>query len=59
MPKIEVHLWRIDFIKKKKGMLFDWFTDFWFFMLKIPGVYNKDGAQQSQNFRHFRHFSSL
>jgi len=32
------------------------FTDFWFFMLKIPGVYNKDGAKQRHNFRHFRHF---
>jgi hypothetical protein len=35
----------IDFIKRKKqGMRLYSFADFWFFMLKIPGVYNKDGA---------------
>jgi len=45
MPKVEVHLRRINFIKKKQGMLLHLLTDFWFCMLKIPGVYNKDGAK--------------
>ncbi len=34
-------------------------TDLWFFMLKIPVVYKKDGAKRHHNFRHFRHFSSF
>jgi hypothetical protein len=66
MPKIAKCLkclklrYSIDFIKRKKqGMRLYSFTDFWFFMLKIPGVYNKDGATRRHNFRHFRHFSSL
>ncbi len=51
MPKIVKCLkclklrYSIDFIKRKKqGMRLYSFADFWFFMLKIPGVYNKDGA---------------
>jgi hypothetical protein len=66
MPKIAKCLkclklrYSIDLIKRKKqGMRLYSFTDFWFFMLKIPGVYNKDGAKRRHNFRHFRHFSSL
>jgi len=45
-------------------------TDVWFFMLKIPGNYNNDGAQRHRNFSlrpigayapvgHFRHFSAF
>ncbi len=37
----------IDFIRRKKqGMLLYSFTDFWYFMLKKSGVYNKDGAKR-------------
>ena len=54
MPKVEARLRRIDFIKtKQQGMLLYSLTDFWFCMLKISGVYNKDGAKRRQNFRHF------
>ncbi len=68
MPKVDVRLRRIDFIKtKQQGMLLYSLTDFWFCMLKISGVYNKDGAKRRHNlsraswsndFRHFRHFST-
>jgi hypothetical protein len=51
MPKIAKCLnclklrYSIDFIKRKKqGMRLYSFADCLFFMLKIPGVYNKDGA---------------
>jgi len=57
MPKVEVRLRRISFIKRKKqAMLLYSFTDFWFFMLKISGVYSKDGAKRRHNFRHFNAF---
>jgi hypothetical protein len=37
----------IDFIKRKKqGILLYSLADFWFFMLKIPGVIKKDGAKR-------------
>jgi hypothetical protein len=51
MPKIAKCLkclklrYAIYFIERKKqGMRLYSFTDFWFFRLKIAGVYNKDGA---------------
>jgi hypothetical protein len=54
MPKVEARPRRIDFIKtKQQGMLLYSLTDFWFCMLKISGVYNKDGAKRRHNFRHF------
>ncbi len=38
-------MYSIYFIKRKKqGTILYLLTDFWFCMLKIPGVYNKDGA---------------
>jgi len=57
MPKIAKCLklrYAIYFIERKKqGMRLFSFTDFWFFRLKIAGVYNKDGAKRRHNFRHF------
>jgi hypothetical protein len=48
MPKVTKCLklrYPIDFIKRKKqSTLLYSFADFWFFMLKIPGVIKKDGA---------------
>ena len=53
-------MYSTDFMKRKKQRILLYpFTDFWFRMLNIPGVYIKDGAQRRLNFRHFRHFSSL
>jgi len=50
-------MYSIDVIKRKKnGMLLYPFTDFWFCMLRVPSVYNKDGAKRRHNFRHFRQF---
>jgi hypothetical protein len=45
-------------IKTHAKLSFHW-SDLWFCMLKISGVYNKDGAKRGHNFRHFRHFSAL
>jgi hypothetical protein len=63
MPKIVKCLklrYSIDFKKRKRqGMPYDSFADCWFFMLKIPSVYIKDGAKRHHNFSHFSHFSSL
>ncbi len=62
MPKIAKCLkclklmYSIDFSKKKQGMRWYSFADFMFFILKIPGVYNKDGAKRRYNFRHFSAF---
>jgi hypothetical protein len=69
MPKVAKCLkclklrYSIDFIKRKKqGMRLYSFADFWFFMLKIPGIYNKDGRSDATILgilgilAHFRHF---
>ena len=54
MPKIEARHRRIGFIKsKKQDMRLYSFTGCRSFMLKILGVYNKDGAKRFYNFRHF------
>ena len=53
MPKIANCLkclklrYSIDYIKtKKQGIILYSFTDFWFLMLKMSGVFNNDGAKR-------------
>jgi hypothetical protein len=55
-PEAKVKVFYRFYQKKKQDMLLYAFIDFWFCILQIPSVYNKDGAQRHQYFRQFRHF---